>query len=129
MATEILPGGFHRHLGSTTQFMCVWFAACREVLEYAVRAEAITLTCPRTVEARIFVFTHMLHFLHRNPPSTCVYPGTSCYFGFLRKHFACCAQNGSVLCGVSILISSGEDLYCLFVCILVCFLLPLTIFD
>jgi len=51
---------FLRHLGSTTQPMCVWSASCHEVLAYlnAVRAEAHTLACPRPVEARIFVFTH-----------------------------------------------------------------------
>jgi len=70
---------FRRHLGSMTQPMCVWSAACREVLAYlsAVRAEALTLTCPRPVAARIFVFTHnCCIFCNTTRPVRVYYPDT-----------------------------------------------------
>jgi hypothetical protein len=68
---------FCRHLGSTTQPMCVWSAACHEVQAYlnAARAEALTLSCPRPVEAYLCVHAHLLRILQHSPPSTCVLSG------------------------------------------------------
>jgi hypothetical protein len=59
--------------------VCVWSAACHEVLAYlnTLRAEALTLACPCPVEARIFVFMHICcTFWNTTRPVRVYYPGT-----------------------------------------------------